>query len=250
MKKYFFLLILFSISSVSVNAQMKKVSLIYQQPDEVFVMVNDKLVGTNPNTLKIDFNLGGEIVFFKIGYYSQQISIDPETIFVKLKIDLEKKPKTAKASQKKLLNPDTLLISEIITNMDEHDVREVLDENFIKNNYFIGKDAALFPQAVNEIQNSRYKIGIEVVKTRQASQVYKNPRFMMAYAKIRWTLLDTQTNKIAYFKETEGHYFVKIHTTRGLQVSKQKTKVMKEAMKEAQFKLLTDQEFIDLIKKS
>lgn len=248
MKRIFFILLVVA-SVISATAQKRKVELNFVQLEGVYVVVNEVLIGENPKYLKLDFNLGGDIIIFKRGYYSQRIEIDPETVFARLKVDLEKKPKSAAAKIKRLLQPDTLVISEIITNMDEHDVREVVDGEFIANNYFIGKDVALFPQAVNELENSRYKIAVEIVKTNQVKSVYSNPRFMMAFAKIRWSLLDTKTNKVVFFKETEGHYFVRIQSTKGMQVTKQMTKVMKEAIKEAQFKLLTDKEFIDLVMK-
>lgn len=226
--------------------QKKKVELSYSQED-VYVVLDEKLVGLSPKGMKLDFALGGEIYFFKRGYYSHRVKVDPETVFNKLSIDLIKKPKSAKAEVKRLLKPDTLLVSNIVTNFTAKDIQEILDENFIENNYMIGKSAALFPGAIDEIQNSRYKIAVEIVDSKQVRSVYKAPRFMMAFMKIRWSLLDKDTNKVVYFNSTDGTYFVKIQSPKGMVISEMMVRVMEGAIKEAQFKLLKDKKFINLI---
>ncbi len=232
--------------SFALQAQKRKVIMTFTHND-VQVMVNEELVGPNPKVIKVDFTLGGEILFFKHGYYSQRIEIDNEKIFTSLRVNLEKKPKSAAVESKRLLCPDTLLISNFVTNMTHNDIREVIDQNFMSNNYFIGKSANLFPQAVNEITESRYKVAIEVVDTDQVQYIWKSPKFMRSYAKLRWTLLDTKTNKVVYYKETEGHYLVTMRTTKDVIISKVRRNVMEKAIEEAQFKLLTDNKFKELV---
>ena len=127
--------------------------------------------------------------------------------------------------------------------MDEGDVWEIVNANFVKNNYYIGNSVALFPGAKNEIQNTRFKLAIEVITSDQVISVYKSPRFMMGYIKIRWALLDKTSNEVVYFEETEGSNFVKISKTKGMVISDKMRIVMEGAIKEAQFKLLTDDKF-------
>ncbi len=245
MKKIIILSILILIVTLTF-AEKRKVEVVYKQ-EEVYVVFEENLIGVSPEFLKIEFALGGDLIFFKAGYYSQRVKIDPETVFSKLKVDLVPKPKSAAAPTKKLLKPDTLLVSNIVTNMTNKDIQEVIDENFIANNYYIGNSSKLFPGSENEIKNTRYKIAIEVVDSKQVRAVYQAPRFMMAYIRIRWSLLDVNTNKVIYFNDTEGTYFVKVESTKGMVLSDMMLRVMKEAIKEAQFKLLTDNKFTSLI---
>jgi len=69
----------------------------------------------------------------------------------------------------------------------------------------------------------------------------------MGYIMIRWALLDISTNEVTYFEETEGSYFVRVGKPKGWVVSQKMKIVMEGAIKEAQFKLLTDDKFIKLI---
>jgi hypothetical protein len=246
MQKTIFLSLGLLFFSLQCFSQKKKVEIQYLQED-VYVVYEEKLVGESPSYVKIDFALGGDLIFFKRGYYSQRVKIDPETIFTKLKVDLIKKPKSAAALEKKLLKPDTLLISSIITNMTVNEVQQVLDENFMENNYYIGKSVDLFPGAEDMIKNSRFKIAVEIMDNKQVRSVYKAPRFMMGYIKIRWSLLDTHTNKVVFFEKTEGTYFITLQSTKGLVISELMTRVMKGAIKEGQLKLLTNDKFVNLI---
>ncbi|MBN2570709.1 MAG: hypothetical protein JXA68_01160 [Ignavibacteriales bacterium] len=245
--KKFLLSILISVAAFTASAQVMKVDISYNQ-EEVFVVLNDKLIGNNPEFLKINFDMGGDLIFFKKGYYSHRIKIDPEKPFSKISIDLVEKDFSSKAEEKRLLVPDTLLVSTIVTNMTDNDIKEQLDQNFIENNYFIGKSVELFPNAINEIKDSRYKIAIEIVDQKQVRAVYKAPLFMMGYIRIRWSLLDSKSNKVVFFKDTEGTYFVKIQKSKGMMVSKMMKEVMKGAIKEAQVKLLSDNEFKEIVK--
>ena len=70
---------------------------------------------------------------------------------------------------------------------------------------------------------------------------------MMGYIKMRWALLDKNTNEVTFFEETEGSYFVKITSTKGLVVSEKMKVVMEGAIREAQFKLITNETFIKLV---
>jgi len=239
------IILLFFIVTMS-NAQKKAVEIVYSQED-VSVVLDEHLVGANPRFIKIDFELSKNLIFFKRGYYTQRVEIESDEIFEKIKVDLVKKPKSAVIPIKTLLKPDTLLISSVVTNLDETDIWEIINRNFVKNNYYIGNSIALFPGAKNEIQNSKFKLAIEVVKSKQVTSVYKNPRFMMGYIMIRWALLDISTNEVTYFEETEGSYFVRVGKPKGWVVSEKMKIVMEGAIKEAQFKLLTDEKFIKLI---
>ena len=239
------LILLFFLGTIS-YAQKKAVEIVYSQ-DGVSVVLDERLVGANPRLIKVDFELSKNLIFFKRGYYTQRVEIESDVIFEKIKVDLVKKPKSAAIPIKTLLKPDTLLISSVVTNLDETDIWEIINRNFIKNNYYIGNSIALFPGAKNEIQGSRFKLAIEVVKSKQVSRVYKNPRFMMAYIMIRWALLDVTTNEVTYFEETEGSYFVRVDKPKGWVVSEKMKIVMEGAIKEAQFKLLTDDKFKKMI---
>ncbi len=245
MKKAFIILFGILISSIAYT-QTLKVGVDYKQ-EEVSVILNEKLIGINPPLLSINFDLGGEIIFYKKGYYSHRIEIDVNKPFKNINIDLIKKEGESKINIKRLLLPDTLVISKIVTNFTTSDLKEEFDKNFIDNNYFIGKSYELFPAAQNEIQNSRFKIAIDVIDQNQIRGIYKAPRFMLGYIKIRWALLDDLSNKVVYFKETEGTHFVKIQKRKGLVASKLMKKIMIEAIKEAQIKLLVDSKFKEII---
>jgi len=223
-------------------AQKRAVEVSYAQ-ENVNVVLDGVFLGDSPRAVKVDFELSKSLIFFKRGYYTQRVEIEPETVIGKMKVDLVKKPKGAILKEKTLLKLDTLLISEIVTNMDEGDVWEIVNANFVKNNYYIGNSVALFPGAKNEIQNTRFKLAIEVITSDQVISVYKSPRFMMGYIKIRWALLDKTSNEVVYFEETEGSNFVKISKTKGMVISDKMRIVMEGAIKEAQFKLLTDDKF-------
>jgi len=241
--------ILLLVSLLAINnlaAQKRAVEMSYMQ-EEVSVVLDGVLIGDNPSRVKIDFELSKSLILFKRGYYTQRVEIEPETVIGKMKIDLVKKPKDAMLSKKKLLKLDTLLVSEIVTNMDKGDLWEIINSNFVKNNYYIGNSVALFPGAKNEIQNTRFKLAIEVVSSNQVRHVYKSPRFMMAYIKIRWALLDKESNEVVYFEETEGSNFVGISKTKGMVITDKMRIVMEGAIKEAQFKLITDDKFLNTI---
>jgi hypothetical protein len=237
----------FILSVLVAYTQKQYVDITYVQEDGVSVVLDGALLGENRTSVKVDFELSKDILFFKRGYYTQRVEIDADVIISKMKVDLVKKPSSAALPEKTLLKPDTLLVSDYVTNMDDGDIWEVLNSNFIKNNYYIGNSSSLFPGAKNEIQDSRYKLGIEIVSSDQVSNVYKSPKFMMAYIKIRWALLDKVSNEVTYFQETEGSYFVKVSRTKGMVISDKMRVVMEGAMKEAQFKLLTDNEFIKMV---
>jgi len=245
MKKGVIFIILFVVAFQS-YAIKQNVHFTYAQ-EEVSVILDGKLIGVNPKSVKIDFDLAKDLIFFKRGYYTHRVEIEPEVVFDKINIDLIKKPKSAEISQKTLLKPDTLLISNIVTNMNEKDLWEIINKNFIKNNYFIGNSSALFPEANNEIQDSRFKLAIEIVDSKQHRQVYKSPKFLMGYIKIRWALLDIESNEVVFFEETEGINFVRLTRTKGIVISDKMKIVMEGAIKEAQFKLLTNEKFINLV---
>ena len=239
------MLLLFVITT-GLFAQKRAVQVSYAQED-VNVVLDGIFLGDNPSNIKVDFELSKSLIFFKRGFYTQRVEIEPETIIGKMNVDLVKKPKNALLDGKTLLKLDTLLISEIVTNMDEGDIWEIINSNFVKNNYYIGNSVALFPGATNEIQNTRFKLAIEVVSSNQVRNVYKSPRFMLGYMKIRWAVLDKTSNEVVYFEETEGSNFVRISKTKGMVVSDKMRIVMEGAIKEAQFKLLTDDKFRKVI---
>lgn len=246
MNRILLLLVVTALVATSAFAQNVRVKVSYNQED-ISVVIDEKYVGLSPKQLKVDFALASEIFFFKKGFYTHRIEIDPEEEFDKLTITLIPKPKHAKAPVNRIIKPEKLLVTKTVTNMTAGDIQEILDQNFIKNNYFIGKSIDLFPGAESEIKNSRYKIAVEVVGNNQIRSVYKAPRFMMAYIKLRWSLLDVKTNKVVFFDSTDGVYLVKIQSPKGLVISEMMLKVMKGAIKEAQFKLLTNKKFVDLV---
>ena len=236
-------LLLVIIGTISYTyGQIEKVELDFKQ-DEVYVIVDETLMGMSPDMVKVNFDLNKNIYFYKKGYYSQKLVIDPFKQFAKLTIDLNKKPESTKLDEKQLLKLDTLLVSKIVTNFTSNDLKEILENNFLKNNFLLGKDIALFQTAESDIKNTKYKIGIEIVDSDQYRSVYKAPRFMMAQIKIRWSLFDTDLNKVVYFNETEGAYFVKIQKSKGLVVSELMRRVMEGAIDEAQTKLFADKKF-------
>ncbi len=239
-------ILLLAFGVFTVQAQKQTVAITYAQ-EEVFVVLDGILIGANPKSLKIDFELSKSLIFFKRGYYTQRMEIEPDVVIGKMKVSLSKKPETAAISQKTLLKLDTLLVSSIVTNMNKTDLWEIINSMFVKNNYYIGNSTALFPEAKNEISDSRYKLAIEIVDSDQIRHVYKAPRFLMGYIKIRWALLDKTTNEVVYFEVTEGSYFVQVDSPKGLVVSEKMLIVMEGAMKEAQFKLLTDEKFVNLV---
>ncbi|PLX06041.1 MAG: hypothetical protein C0596_16240 [Marinilabiliales bacterium] len=215
--------------------------------EEVSVILDGKYIGDNPKSIKIDFDLAKDLVFFKRGYYTYRIEIEPNTIFDEMTVDLIKKPKSAELTNKTLLQPDTLLVSSIVTNMNETDLWEIINQNFIENNYYIGSSTSLFPEAKNDIYDSRFKLAIEIVDSKQYRHVYKSPKYLMAYIKIRWALLDKITNEVVFYEETEGIFFVRLNRTKGIIISDKMKIVMENAIEEAQFKLLTNNDFIKLV---
>jgi hypothetical protein len=238
-------LLLFVIQVFSYG-QIKKVQIEFKQ-EEVFVVLDDKLVGENPQIVKINFDLNKNVYFYKKGYYSQRVEIEPDVPFAKLTVDLIKKDKSTMLPNKKLLKPDTLLVSKIVTNFTKNDLKEIIESNFVENNFLIGSDIKLFAGAENEIHNTKYKIGIEIVDSKQIRSVYKAPRFMMAQIIIRWYLYDIEQNKVVYFDSTEGSYFIKLQKPKGFVVTEIMERVMEGAIDESQGKLLSDKKFRDLI---
>ena len=229
-------------------SQIKKVELSYNQ-QEVYVVLDDHLLGMNPAYIKVNFDINKDLYFYKKGYYSQRLEIDPDEAFAKLTIDLKpKNTEVGKLEQKKMLKLDTLKVSRIVTNFTASDLQEIIDKNFMENNYFIGKESSLFSEAAGAINSSKYKLGIEIVDSKQIRSVYKAPRFMMAQIQIRWSLLDTDQKKIVYFHETEGSYFVQMQQKKGFVVSEIMERVMEGAIEEAELKLLTDEKFVGIIK--
>lgn len=245
MKKLVVSILITSLSLNAIYCQIERVLMNYKQ-EGVYVVIDEKLVGESPEQIKVNFDLNRYIYFYKKGYFSQKVAIDPDVNFVKLTVDLIKKPTDIAAKEKLLIKPDTLLVSKIVTNFTASDIQEVIDQMFIKNNYMIGKSANLFPEAINEIKDTRYKIGIEIVDSDQIRSVYKAPRFMMAQINLRWSVLDVSSNKVVFFKSTEGAYFVKIQKAKGFVVSEMMERVMNGAIKEAQTKLLIDDKFKNL----
>lgn len=227
-------------------SQISKVELSFKQ-EMVYVLLDDKLVGMDPELIKINFDLNKDLYFYKKGFFSQRVEIDPEIPFSRLTIDLIPKVRAEKDDQKKILDLDTLLVSRIVTNFTRNDLNEIIENNFIENNFFIGKNASLFAGADSEIKNTKYKIGIEIVDSRQIRSVYKAPRFMMAQINIRWSLYEIESNKVVYFNATEGSYFVKIQKPKGLVVSELMERVMEGAINEAQTKLFVDEKFMNLM---
>lgn len=73
--KYLFTFTLILIGILSSNAEKRKVEIVFAQEELVYVVLNETLIGENPSNLKIDFELGGELLFFKRGYYSQRLSL-------------------------------------------------------------------------------------------------------------------------------------------------------------------------------
>ena len=238
---------LFILLGISISyGQKTKIAVSYNEP-ETYVVFNEELIGVCPEFIKLDFAIGGDLIFFKPGFYSFRIEIGPENVFNKLGVELIEKPKDISLEKKRLIKPDTLVMTSIVTNMTSNKIQEIIDANFEKNNYYIGKSAALFPGVQDEIQDCRYKLALEIIDSRQIRSVYKAPRFAMASITIRWSLLDSENNKIAYYNTTDGIYFVKVSSTKGMIVSELMERVMKGAITEAQFKVLSDEKFINLI---
>lgn len=246
MRKIFFVNVFSILFTTTALSQIKKVNVSYNEP-ETYVILEEELIGVCPEFIKIDFAIGGDLIFYKPGFYSYRIGIDQDNQFNKLGVELVRKPKNIALESKKLLKLDTLVVSSVVTNMTLKNIQEIIEENFINNNYYMGKGIDLFPNAKDEIENCRYKIAIEIVDSKQIRHVYKAPRFMLGYIKIRWSLLDLTTNKVVYFNTTEGINFIKVSKTKGIVVSELMKRVMKGAIKEAQFKILADKKFVELI---
>ena len=246
LKKTLFISLFIFLGISTSFAQKIKIAVSYNEP-ETYVVFNEELIGVCPDFIKLDFAIGGDLVFFKPGFYSYRVEIEPENQFNKLSVELIKKPKDISLAEKRLIKPDTLVMTSIVTNMTSNKIQEIIDENFEDNNYYIGKSAALFPGVQDEIKDCRYKIAVEIIDSRQIRRVYKAPRFAMAFIEIRWSLLDSENNKIAYYNTTDGIYFVKVSSTKGMIVSELMERVMEGAITEAQFKVLSDEKFVNLI---
>lgn len=239
-------LALLSIISIIAVAQKKAVEITYSQPD-VYVVMDEQMVGINPKTIKIDFAIGGDLYFFKRGCYSQRVTINPDKPFGKLNVNLVEKPESAALARKQLLKPDTLKLATIVTNMTANDIQEIVNETFAANNYYVGNSISMFPGASDDIANSKYFIAIEVIESNQVRTTYKSPYFLMASIKMRWSLLDKSINKVMYYNTTEGTYFVPLETTKNISISDKMKRVVKEAIVESQTKLITDPSFTKII---
>lgn len=223
-------------------AKFSKVELIFDQ-DEVNVLVDNKFIKINPRFIKIDFNINEKITFFKNGYYSQTVEIEASVVFNKLKINLIKREASLRNATPVLLKNEKLIISDPITNFTEQSINEVLNQNFIKNNYIVGGEKAIFSDGLSAIDNHKFKLGIEIINSEQISSIYDYPRYMLASCKIRWVLLDTESNSIVLTKDTEGSQYVSFQSSKGIMASKKLKSIMEDALIEAQEKLLRNDEF-------
>lgn len=245
MKKSLLFILFVCLQSVGF-AQKKKVLVTYNQED-VHVIVTDNYVGRSPSTLKLDFDLGGDIIFFKKGYFSYRVTLDVDEPFSNLKVVLKKKPKSTNSEDKVVINFDTLAVKKIVTNFTDDDIKEAIDENFGKNGFFIGKSADMFSSSANKAKDAKYKIAIEVIESYQLRRTYKSPKFLLGYIKLRWTLLDVNSNEVVFYTKSDGTYFVPIRSTKNLVIQDQMFKIVKEAIREAQFKLLENKKFLSLV---
>ena len=64
MKKVFITSLLLVIGLTVLWAQKNKVEVTYNEP-ETYVVFNENLIGICPDFLKLDFAIGGDLVFFK-----------------------------------------------------------------------------------------------------------------------------------------------------------------------------------------
>lgn len=246
--KYFVLALLLMVS-LSIFSQRKKVNVQYGQED-VLVLVDGTMMGENPNSLKIDPQLNRKIFFYKNGYYSQTINLDPDAAIDDLSINLIKNSENTKLSYKQLLKPDTLVISKTVSNFTRSDIREVIGRNFMNNNFVIGKETQLFANLDSDIKDTKYKIAAEVYDNTQIRSFYSKPRFLAAHIKVRWYLLDISKNKVVFSSETEGMHVITSNKTKGYVVSELMKKAMTEAIEEAQDRLITDDHFLAILKEN
>lgn len=223
-------------------ASFQKIAITYNLED-IHVIHGAKYLGENKKKLRLDFDMGGRLVFYKQGYISQIVEIDNKKPFSTLVVALKKNPDSGKSVKDKLLQMNKLVMQEFITNVDTTDLKEIISTALLENNYNTGKPTASSPNAAKQIENAKYKLNIELVDSEQIRSVYQYPRFMMASTKFRWTIEDKKTGDILYFKETEGVHFIQVVTHIGLEVSKRMTEITEEAIKDSLQQVLNDKDF-------
>ncbi len=230
------------------NAQNKRVVLTYTQ-DDVIVVLDEKFLGKNPASVKINFDLNKEIFFFKKGYYSEKKVVDSDFPLRNIDIELLDKSKDVKLLSKQLLRIDTLISRNAVTNFTIEDLKESINNNFEQNNFYTGKEVDLFAGVNSEIKNAKYKLAIEILDSEQKRSVYKTPRFLLADITIRWSLLNIALNQLVYANETNGSYLTRVKKTKGYVISDLMRKTMLEAIEQAQEKLISDKKFLEQLRR-
>lgn len=244
--RYITLIAVFFIIHANVFAGKTKVKITYSQSD-VNLIYNNKLSGDDLPGIKIDFSLGGTLIFYKTGYFSKTVEIDPDKPFTTLKVNLSRKSSSIKLKSEGLLKQVSYKSNDIIPNYDDEEVKDQLVKDFSILNVNLGINSLAIPDADTRIDSSKYDFHIELVNVEQIQSVYKYPKFMMSKLRFRWTIKDKETKRTLLFKETEGIYFVKVSSTKGLIVSKKMLQITKEAIEEAVEKLVSDKDFKNLL---
>jgi hypothetical protein len=230
---------------IALTGFSKPVKVIFTyNSDDVSLIYNDKVYKENPETISIDFELGGQLIAYKSGFESQFIKISKDNIFMSFNVKLL-------PSQNKFdgggIQVELKKVSFInyVTNYTQEEVTEIINSKFNQVNIATFSQNTVFKNT--STKSNRFSIGAEVLKSTSKNGSYSTPYYLFSYQKIKWYVVDNVTNKFVLEQTTEGVYLAYFKAKKGMVANDRLKEITVLSIEDATQKLLNSPEFRDLM---
>lgn len=220
-----------------------KVMLTYNSGD-VSLIYNDMVYKQCPKSLKIDFDLGGQLIAFKPGYESQIIKLSKDNAFASLHVDLQPLKNTFTLADVQVELKKASFIN-YVTNFTPDEVTEVINTKLKACNIASHSKNSVFQYA--NVDLKRFSIGVEVLNSNSKNGSYNAPYYLLSHQKIKWYLLDNATNDLLLELTTEGLYLAYFKATKGMVASDRLKEITVFSLEEATQKFVNSPEFNKII---
>lgn len=239
------LLVLAIILNVTFTGFSKPVKVTFSyNSDDISLIYNDVVYKKCPSSIRIDFELGGQLMAFKPGYESQIISISNENPFTSFQVNLKPLQNTFAIADVQVELKKASLIN-YVTNFTQEEVTEAINTKLKECNIKSYTQNSVFKDA--NVDLKRFSIGMEVLKSSNKNASYSAPYYLLSHQKIKWFLLDNATNDLLLEMTTEGLYLAYFKAKKGLVASDRLKEITKLSLEEAAQKFVNTPEFQKIV---
>lgn len=212
--------------------------------ENVSLIYNDAVYKECPKKLRIDFELGGQLIAFKSGFESQIINISKDNMFSSYHISLQPLENKFTAGDLQVELKKVSFIN-YVTNFTQDEVTEIINSKLNQCKLATYSQNSVFKHA--KVDSNKFSIGVEVLKSTNKNGAYTYPYYLLSHQKLKWYVLDNASNSLLLEQTTEGLYMAYFIASKGMVAADRLNEITILSLEEATQKFLNSPEFIHLM---